>query len=380
MKLNVNKKNFIQSWSVAERSAAGGNTMGVLSSVLVKADEKGITLQATDVRTSICCEAAGVVIEEPGTAVFPVKMVSELFKKAPGEEFSITVTDGKAVLKAGKSRYNFSTFPVKEFPELPSHEQAKTFCKILAKDLAKVLEEGTIAASTTEDFPLYLSSANLSMKEGVLSIVSTDTRRLALSSTVVPEKGEDGNYLLPMKGIKEIQRILSFFDPEEEVSILYDAAQFFFVAKGIEFAVRRVDSHFPAYERILPKTRTTNIIVDRSSLISALERIDIVVRDHNRMVILDISEGESFKMRGKAPDFGQAKEEISARVTGEELKFGVNTKFFMEALKVLRDQEVSLSFNGSQGHLTIKRVGEESFICLVAPINVPAEEEEEKEE
>ena len=380
MKLSINKKQFLQSWALAERSAAGGNTMGVLSSVLIKADEKGVFLQATDVRTSICCEAFGISVEDFGSAVFPVKMVSELFKKAPGEEFTITVTEEKAVLKAGKSRYNFSTFPVKEFPELPSSKTAKKFCTISAKDLSKVLEEGTIAASLTEDFPLYLSSANLALKQGILSVVSTDTRRLALSSTVVKEEEEEGNYLLPMKGIKEIQRILSFFEPEEDVTLLVDAAQLFFVARGIEFTIRRVDSHFPAYERILPKTRTTNLITDRSNLISALERIDIVVRDHNRMVVLDISEGESFLMKGKAPDFGQAKEEIAAKVTGEEIKFGVNTKFFMEALKVLRDQEVSISFNGNQGHLSVKRVGEDSFLCLIAPINIPADEEEEPEE
>jgi len=374
MKLTINKKLFLQSWALAERSASGGNTMGVLSSVLVKATENGVCLQATDVRTSIICEAQGVKVEETGEAVFPIKMVSDLFKKASGEEFSISVSEGTAVQKAGKSRYKFSTLPVKEFPELPSSDSAKSFCTIVSKELQRVLEEGTIAASTTEDFPLYLSSANLSLKEGVLSIVSTDTRRLALSSIVVKAEGEDGEYLLPMKGIKEVERILSCLDPEEEVKILFDASQFYFVAKDIEFSVRRTESHFPAYERILPKTRTTNIIVDRSSLIAALERIDIIVRDHNRMVVIDISEGESFVMRGKAPDFGKAKEEIAAKVTGEELKFGVNTKFFLEALKVLREQEVSLSFNGNQGHLTVKRVGEDSFICLIAPINIPADD------
>jgi len=379
MKLSINKKLFLQSWGLAERSTSGNSTMGVLSSVLIKAEENSVWLKATDVRTSIICKALGVTVEESGEAVFPIKMVSDLFKKASGDEFSITVNDGKAIQKAGKSRYNFSTLPVKEFPELPSAESAKPFCTILVKDLIKIFEEGTIASSSTEDFPLYLSSANLSLKDGIISIVSTDTRRLALSSTVANGQGEEGEYLLPMKGVKEIERIISSLSPDDEVKILFDSSQFYFVAKDIEFSVRRVESHFPAYERILPKTRTTNIIVDRNSLISALERIDIIVRDHNRMVILDISEGESFIMRGRAPDFGQAKEEISAKVTGDELKFGVNTKFFLEALKVLREPEVSISFNGNQGHMSIKRVGEESFICLIAPINIPAEDLQEAE-
>ena len=215
MKLTINKKQFIQSWSLAERSSSTSSAMNILSSVLVKASPDEVTLQATDVRTSIICTAAGVTVDEPGEAVFPIKMVSDLFKKASGEEFTLTVTDGKVVLKAGKSRYNFSTYPVREFPALPSASGAKKFCAVTVKDLAKVIEEGTLAASSGEEFPLYLSSADLHISKGILSIVSTDTRRLALSSTVVTSDLQSSeNFLLPMKGIKEVQRILSSIDPE----------------------------------------------------------------------------------------------------------------------------------------------------------------------
>ena len=120
MKLTINKKQFIQSWSLAERSTSASSSMNILSSVLVRAEFDSVILQATDVRTSIICKAAGVTVIEQGEAVFPIKMVSELFKKAPGEEFSLTVEDGRAVLKADRSRYNFSTYPVREFPAIPS--------------------------------------------------------------------------------------------------------------------------------------------------------------------------------------------------------------------------------------------------------------------
>ncbi len=73
--------------------------MSILSSVLVKADRDKVTLQATDIRTSIICSASGVNVLEPGEAVFPVKIVSELFKKSPGEDL-LTVSDGKVIPKA----------------------------------------------------------------------------------------------------------------------------------------------------------------------------------------------------------------------------------------------------------------------------------------
>lgn len=375
MKLTINKKLFLQSWSLAERSTSSSSSMNILSSVLVKASYDEVLLQATDVRTSIICTSSGVTVVEPGDAVFPIKMVSDLFKKAPGEEFTLDVDEGKVVLKAGRSKYNFSTYPVREFPELPSSKSAKDFCAVTVKDLAKVIEEGTLAATTGEEFPLYLSSAGFQIVGGMLNVVSTDTRRLALSSTAVTTNIDDEmNYMLPMKGVKEVQRILSSMNPDAEIKILFDDAQFYFKVEGIEFSVRRVESKFPPYEKILPKGRTTNIIVDRANLISALERVDVIVRDYNKMVVMNIAAGSNFTMRGKAPDFGQAMEVVQGTVTGENLVIAMNSKYFMEALKVLREPEVSLSFNGYQGHMAVKRVGDDSFICLIAPINLSSDE------
>ncbi len=374
MKLSINKKLFLQSWGLAERSTSSSSSMSILSSVLVKASPGKVTLQATDIKTSIICTAYGVTVLEPGEAVFPVKIVSELFKKAPGEEFSLTVSDGRVILKAGKSKYNFSTYPVREFPTLPTSEDAKIFCKISVGELAEVIEEGTLAASSGEEFPLYLSSANFQILNGILNIVSTDTRRLALSGAAVTETSDSESVLLPMKGIKEVQRILASLNPESSVDILYDDAQFYFKADNVEFTVRRVESHFPAYEKILPKVHTTTVLLDRGDLISALERVDVIVKDYNRMVILDIAKENKFVMRGRAPDFGNAKEEIFAEISGDDLKIAVNSKFFMEALKVLREPQARLSFNGSSGHLVVRRADGEKFICLIAPINLTEEE------
>ena len=374
MKLAVNKKQFLGSWSLAERSTSAGGTVSILSSILIKASAESVILQATDIKTSVICRAAGVAVLEPGEAVFPIKMVSDLFKKAPGEEFTLDVDGGKVVLKAGRSKYNFSTYPVSEFPALPSSDEADVFCSIPAGELAKVLDEGTLAASAGEEFPLYLSSANLQIISSRLNIVSTDTRRLALSAAPVLDGKEGESALLPMKGIKELQRILGSLTPETEVKVLFDGAQFYFKTDTLEFTVRRVESKFPPYEKILPKHSTLDVLTDRGELISALERVDVIVRDFNRMVVLDMAPESPFVLRGKAPDFGQAKEEIEAETTGDKLRIAVNSKFFLEALKVLRDPQVKLSFNGQSGHMSVRRGDGDDFLCLIAPINLSEEE------
>ena len=374
MKLTIEKSPFIKSWSLAERSVGTSSALNILSGILVRASDSAVELFATDLKTSVVCQARGVRVEEPGEAVFPVKSVGDLFRKAPEGQFTLAVEDGKATLLAGRSRYRFSTYGVEEFPRLPSSAQATPFGSATVGQLSESLAEGTLAASTGEEYPQFLSCAFFQPEKGFLRVVSTDSRRLAYSRFAVGDAAEGPGLLLPMKGVKELDRILSSLDPETPVKIRQDEAQAYFTAPEMEFAVRRVEAKFPQYERILPSSRTTWFETGRTSLVAALERIDVVVRDFNRMVVLQLSPGGSCTLRGRAPDFGEAVEEVEGSIEGEPLRIAFNVRFFLDGLKALKDQGVRLDFNGPEGHLAIRRPGSDSYLCLVAPIALTEED------
>ena len=373
MKLVIDKAAFLKSWTLAERNVASAGGMNVLCAVRVKADENGVELYATDVRTSIICRVQGVTVSEPGEAIFPVKGVGDLFRKAATKEFTLHVEEGKATLVAGKSRSRFSTFPAVDFPDIPTSASASLFCKIQSKELGELLERGTLAASQTEEFPLYLSSAWFEVQDEHLKIVATDNRRLSLGLGSVQEGSQGGALLLPMKGIKDLVRVLGVFSSETVLDILFDDSQVYFVAEGVEFAVRRVESRFPPYEKILPKSASTHLVIDRLELFSALDRLDVVVRDYNRTVILDLKPGGDCIMTAWAPEFGRAVEEIACTIDGDPLKIGVNSRYFMEGMKVISDSMVDISFNGQDGHLAIRKVNSDDYLCLLAPVELDKE-------
>lgn len=373
MKLVIDKAAFLKSWTLAERNVASAGGMNVLCAVRVKADENGVELYATDVRTSIICRVQGVAVLEAGEAIFPVKGVGDLFRKAATKEFTLQVEEGKATLVAGKSRSRFSTFPAVDFPDIPTSASASLFCKIQSKELVELLERGTLAASQTEEFPLYLSSAWFEVQGENLKIVATDNRRLSLGLGSVQEGSQGGALLLPMKGIKDLVRVLGVFSSETVLDILFDDSQVYFAAEGVEFAVRRVESRFPPYEKILPKSASTHLVIDRLELFSALDRLDVVVRDYNRTVVLDLKPGGDCIMTAWAPEFGRAVEEISCSIDGDPLKIGVNSRYFMEGMKVISDSMVDISFNGQDGHLAIRKVNSDDYLCLLAPVELDKE-------
>lgn len=152
MKLRIEKNSFIKSWQMAERNTSATSTLSVLSGIRCLADGNSITLQATDLKTSVTCRAAGVTVEEPGEVVFPIKVVGELFKKVPADTFVVDVQAGRATLTAEKSRYRFTTYPVEEFPRLPVSSAARVLFDSSVGDIQRLLDEGTFSGSPNEKF------------------------------------------------------------------------------------------------------------------------------------------------------------------------------------------------------------------------------------
>jgi DNA polymerase-3 subunit beta len=371
MRINVDKGIFLKSWNLAERSAGTSSVINIFSTVRLMVDFDKVELQTTDIKTSIICSAKGVTVLEPGEAVIPIKGISELFKKAGTQEFELHVDENRrAVMYSGRSRYRFSTYPVGDFPKLPSSSGAADFCSIEASKLQTAIDRGTICASTGDEYPQYLSSSLFEIDNGSLKVVSTDKRRLAICQSEVLDESQPEAMLLPMKGLKELQRVLGILAPETKIKLLFDDSQAYFLSEDVEFAVRRIESKFPPYSSIVPKSFRTEAVIDRSSLISVLERVDVVVRDFNKVVVIKMNSDGKCVFSGRAPEFGEAMEEIDCAVDGCNVIIGVNTKYFHDAVKVIDDSSIRLLFNGSDDHMMVKPGGSDSFICLVAPLEM----------
>ncbi len=376
LKLTVEKSTFLKSWQMAERSTGNRSTVSILSGIKCSAQDDRTVLQATDLKTGLTCRAEGVTVDLPGEAVFPIKVVGELFKKAPGKTFTIEIQNGTAQILSERSRYTFTTYAVEEFPRLPSSSEANLFCDISAGELNRLLDEGTFAGSPNEEFPQYLSAAFFQIDQNRMCTVSTDGRRLSLSRVDLDEtaSGKSG-VLLPLAGLREFTRILGNLEADAPVRLLTDDSQAYFQTEGMEFSVRQVESNFPPYEKILTKGRTTWITVGRTELIEVLERTEIVVRDFSKMVMLNLEPGGNLYVSGKAPNIGEANETVIADIDGESLKIAFNVRYLLDGLKALHAEVVEMGFNGPHGQMTMTRPGEETFVYVLMPITLPETEE-----
>jgi DNA polymerase-3 subunit beta len=406
MKIEIFRPDFFKAWQMAERTCGTKSTMPALSGILLTVMEQigpegrpspKAELSATDLRTSIRCSAQGVDVSEAGSVILPVKFLGELFKKAPSDRLSVDIRDEKGTFIAGRSRTRFSTWPVGDFPKLPKGDDAEFLCDVSAGDLIRLLTEGSVASSPTDDFPKYMGACLLQLKDGKFRVASTDSRRLSLSRRPIEAGALNAGtpdadpvdrsveLLLPVAPIRELQRLLGNLvsapdGAEIPVSIFYDGSMAWFRMKGIEFSIRRVESSFPNYEKLLNPNSTTTAIVNRLDLIAALERVDIVVRGHSRLVVMQFSPGGQIKLSGRAPETGVTMEELDASIDGEPLRAGFNVTYLVDGLKSLDSETVKMNLNGGEGQMILNRESGDDFLYMLMPVRVDEQDLVDPEE
>ena len=215
---------------------------------------------------------------------------------------------------------------------------------------------------------------------GVLKVVSTDGRRLSLSEFHPSQAGDDSDFLLPLAGVRELQRLLTGVDSGQQVVVLAERTLAFFQAGSVELSIRRVDAAFPDYESILSDRVTNTMEIDKASLVGALERIDVIVRNSIRTAILTLSPGGDLTIRGTAQEIGTAREILDATIDGESMTAAFNTGYLIDGLKAIEGDRVLMNFDGPSGQMSMYRPGDRDFFYMLMPVKVSDRDLQEEEE
>ena len=367
MKLEINRSEFLKAWQMAERSSNTKSSMNAASGILITAEDETI-LEATDFKTSIRCTTPGATTVISGNAVLPVRLLGDFLKKIPTETATLEVNNERGILVAGRNRTRFTTAPVAEFPNMPHSDSAEVLCDVSVSDLSRVVAEGSIASSTPADFPRYLGTCLFKVRNGILKVVSTDSKRLSLSQCPC-ETEVEAELLLPISALKELARLLSASAPDGNVQILYDGSTAWFRLERVEFSIRRETSSFPNYEKILTSDVLTSLRIRRDELLPALERVDIIASQNtlSHLVVMRLSPGGELKMTARAPDLGVAVEVLDASIDGNPLQVGFNIGYLQDGLRALDVGEVLIQFNGEEGQTRMVQEGVDNFLYMLMP-------------
>jgi len=347
------------------KGTSNKTTNPILEGIKVVAEEDYVTLMATDLELSIEKTIKGMVQLE-GEMVVPGKFFCEYIKKLNNEQIELHLDEKnclsiKYIDSVGKIQCLNST----EFPQIKNIEDS-TYFEIKSKDL-KALISKSIYAVAVEDVRPILKGVKLEIANNKITAVALDGYRLAVVKKEIVGSNAEFSCIVPARSLNEISKLLD--DSDDVIRVCVGRNYLMVDIDNTKITTRLLEGDFINYTQIIPTDFSTNIILNKEQLLDSLERASLLSRvDRNNLVKFDIS--DKVMVLSSKSEIGDIKENITISLKGNDLTIAFNARYFTEALRVINDEFLKLSFTSSVSPCVITSNDTDEFLFLILPVRI----------
>lgn len=367
MKLTCNRSELVSKLSVVARAVSTRAATQSLAGILLSVEGSGATLRSTDMEIGLQSGLEVSGVEGSGSVLLPGRLLSEVARTLSADTVELQTRDEQrdVELRSGGSSFHLRTLPAEDFPPFPQPEGDPL--RIPAAELQGAIDIVARAASRDDMRPV-LTGVLVTLAEGALTMVATDSYRLAVKRTVV--QGEGGGELeanIPARALRELGRILSAEGVEEvEVSLL--RSQALFRAGAFVLTTRLIEGQFPNYKQLLPESFEHDVRLPRGEFLEVTKRISQLAQ-RNAPLKLAFESGE-LTIAAETPEVGDATETIPAAFEGEPMQIGFNPDFLKDGIESVQSDEILLRLISPLRPGLLQPVGDEDYSYLVMPIRL----------
>lgn len=376
MKFTIKRNAFIKKLTDVQRAISSKTAIEILTGLKITASENSITLTGSDSDISIKNEISTddsnyeLLIEEPGSIVLPARFFSEIIKRLPETTFTIEVKDHfQATITSGQTEYQVNGVDADNYPHLPEID-TNEHLTIPADIMKQVINQTVIAVSTQESRPL-LTGVHLTIRDGELHAVATDSHRLS-QRKVKLANAENINYdiIVPGRSLIELSRMIADSTGNLEIQIAEN--QILFNFDNTAFYSRLLEGMYPDTDRLIPQSSETEIELNAVSLLHAIERASLLSHEgRNNVVKLSLnSENQTAVLSSNSPEVGNIEEELQFdKLTGNDIEISFNPDYMKAALQAFGQAEIKLSLTLPLRPFTLMPTEDsEDFIQLITPV------------
>lgn len=343
MKLKLKKEDLNKGLQTVQKVAQNkSNNLSSENGLLIKAINNIIEFQANDYDMGIKTTVPGI-IEESGEAFIANPYLMELTRKLPSDEIEIIKEDAdtQLIIKGGKLKFECLTMNPNDFTEVEIVENGYAHFQTTSVIMKDLIDNTSYACATDVARPIFMGTF-LDVQHNNMSMVATDTHRLALKSATL-EKPLDTTLqaVIPSRLLAEISRQLPTDIPE---TVEITAVRSYLAIKfgNVYIRTRLIEGEFPNYRRVIPTDFQCTLTINRAEFTGAVERASIVAKDAQYNVINFVMSENEIKLMSQHPDYGTIEDSVPCQMEGEPLDISFNGKFILDMLKHCHDDEVVL--------------------------------------
>ena len=367
MKIICSKANLVKGVSIVSKAVPSRTTMPILECILIDASANEIKLTANDMELGIETVIEGEIVER-GIIALDAKFFSEIVRKLPDNDvviesddtFQTTITCEKAKFNiVGKSGEDFSYLPYIEKNESISISQF-TLKDVVRQTIFSIADNDTNKLMTGELFEI---------NENRLRVVSLDGHRISIRNIELKESYSPLKVVVPGKTLQEISKILTG-EAEDMVDIFFADNHILFEFDETKVVSRLIEGEYFHIDQMLSSDYDTKVKINKREFLNCIDRATLLIREGDKKpIILNIQDGS---LQLKINSFvGSMNEEIEIEKEGKDLLIGFNPKFFIDALRVIDDEEVTLYMVNPKAPCFIKDDAG-TYVYLILPVNFNA--------
>ena len=367
MKLICSKASLLKGVSIVSKAVPSRTTMPILNCILIDASANEIKLTANDMELGIETVIEGEIVER-GIIALDAKFFSEIVRKLPDNDVVIESDDTfQTTITCEKAKFNIVGKSGEDFSYLPYIE--KTDYLTLSQFTLKELIRQTIFSIADNENNKLMTGELFEVHNNELKVVSLDGHRISIRNIELKESYSPLKVVVPGKTLQEISKILTG-EAEDMVDIFFADNHILFEFDETKVVSRLIEGEYFHIDQMLSSDYDTKVKINKREFLSCIDRATLLIREGDKKpIILNIQDGS---LQLKINSFvGSMNEEIEIEKEGKDLLIGFNPKFFIDALRVIDDEEVTLYMVNPKAPCFIKDDAG-TYVYLILPVNFNA--------
>lgn len=368
MKFTCSQQSLSKALNTVSKAVTSRTTIPILKGILLKASSDGtLTLSASDLDLSIE-KKIDVNVEEEGSIVVLSKLFSDIIRKLPNENVLIEEKENNNVLiKTASSEFTIVGLAADEFPnisELEGKSETLSFDKEIFKDMVR---KTSFAASIDESKGIIVGVL-LEIEPDTVNMVALDGFRMAVAREPM-KSAESTKIVVAAKILNEINKIVSETEDECDIQIMLSDKKAVILVENTKIVIRLLEGEFIKYKDIIPTQNQTKVEIGRAVLLESIERASLLAKEGKNNLIKLTIKNNLLTITSRSEE-GNVKEEIIMEKTGPDLEIGFNSKYVIDVLKAVSDEQVLMEFNTSTTPCLVKPLAGNTFEYLILPVRI----------
>ena len=369
MKFSIDKNIILEGLNNVIRAISTKNVIPVLNGIKFELKSEGLYLTASDSELTI-----KVLIEEKdikqitnlGGIIIQSKYILDIVRKMPSDVINFEVIDGlKIKIYTDNNQYNLNCLDINDYPDVKLELSKEPIT--IKGDIFKTIINQTVFAISNQELRPILTGVNFKFTKDVLETVATDSYRLAKKNIKLSSPVEkDLEIVIPGKNIMELERIITD-DSDIEMHIFNNKALFKY--KNINFQTNLLSGSYPNTSNLIPSEFAYIIKVDKRDFNDAIDRAALLTQGKDKNIVKMSLDNTKMIINSYASEIGKVEEQLNVETNNKEkLEISFSSKYMLEAIKTMQEDEILLLLNSDVKPLIIKSLTDESLIQLILPI------------